>query len=171
MFLMIMSNVPVWVWVLLVALVALGLIQTRTRQMSTARAFLLPLGLTVLSLSGVVSNFGAKLTPLCAWLIATVAALLAAKAFGAWRGASWSAATSRFKVPGSWLPLVLILSIFVVKFYVGVNVAMHPELRTDTQFALIVCLIYGVFSGVFLARGLNFWTLMTSKSPTSVTAG
>ena len=170
MFFMIMSNVPVWVWVLLVALVALGLIQTRTRQMSTARAFLLPLGLMALSLSGVVSNFGAKPMPLAAWLVALVASTLAAKAAGAWQGATWSAATSRFQVPGSWLPLALILSIFVVKFYVGVNVAMHPELRSDTQFSLIVCLVYGVFSGVFFARGLNFWTLMKSKSTTAVTA-
>ena len=170
MFLMIMSNVPVWVWVLLVALVALGLIQTRTRRMSTARAFLLPLGLTLLSLSGVVSNFGAKAMPLGAWLLALAASAVAAKALDVWRGASWSAATSRFDVPGSWLPMALILSIFVVKFYVGVNVAMHPELRTDTQFSLIVCLIYGVFSGVFLARGLNFWMLMKAKSSIAMTA-
>ena len=170
MFFMIMSNVPVWVWVLLAALAALGLIQTRTRQMSTARAFLLPLGLMVLSLSGVVSNFGANALPLGAWLIAMVASTMAAQAVGAWRGATWSAATSRFEVPGSWLPLALILSIFVVKFYVGLNVAMHPELRSDNQFSVAVCLIYGVFSGVFFARGLNFWTLMKSKSTTAVTA-
>ena len=170
MFFMIMSNVPVWVWVLFVALVGLGLIQIRARQMTSARAFLLPLGLTVLSLSGVVSNFGAKLPPVSAWLVALVASALAAKALGVWRGASWSAASSRFQVPGSWLPLVLIVSIFVVKFYVGVNVAMHPELKTNTQFSLIVCLIYGVFSGVFFARGLNFWTLMKAKSTAAVTA-
>jgi hypothetical protein len=162
MFFMIISKTPMWVWVLLAALVALGLTQTRTRQVRLVRATVLPLVMMGLSLFGVLSTFGAKPLPLGAWLIALIGSALAAKALGAWRGATWSAHTSRFEVPGSWLPMAIILSIFVVKFYVGVSVAMQPELKADTQFSLVVCLIYGMFSGLFLARGLNFWTLVKS---------
>ena len=169
MFIMIISKTPVWVWGLLAALVTLGLTQTRTRQMTVVRATVLPLVMMGLSLFGVLSTFGAKPLPLCAWLVALMTTALAAKAFGAWRGATWSAATSRFQVPGSWLPMAIILSIFGVKFYVGVSMAMQPELRADAQFSLIACLIYGVLSGLFLARGLNFWTLLNG-APTMTLA-
>lgn len=170
MFFMIISRTPVWVWVLLAALVALGLTQTRTRQMTLLRATALPLVMMGLSLFGVLSTFGAKALPLGAWLVALVGSALATKALGVWRGASWSTANSRFEVPGSWLPMAIILSIFVVKFYVGVSVGMQPSLKVDSQFSAIVCLIYGVFSGLFLARGLNFWTLMKSSPSMTLAA-
>jgi len=164
MFMIVISRTPTWVWLLLAALVILGLTQTRTRQMTLVRATVLPLVMMGLSLFGALSTFGFKPLPLGVWLIALAASALAAKAFGVWRGASWSAGTARFEVPGSWLPMLIILSIFVVKFYVGVNVAMQPELKSNTQFSLLVCLIYGVFSGLFLARALNFWALL-KRSP------
>jgi hypothetical protein len=171
MFIAIISKTPSWVWLLLAVLVALGWTQTRTRQMSLVRATVLPIGLMGLSLFGVLSTFGVRVLPLGAWLVALVVSAWAARALGAWRGVRWSAATSRFEVPGSWLPMLIILSIFVVKFYVGVNVAMQPALKVDSQFSLIVCLIYGVFSGLFLARALNFWMLLKSapKNVPSVT--
>ena len=170
MFFMIISRTPAWVWVLLAALVALGLTQTHTRQMTLLRATALPVVMMGLSLFGVLSTFGAKALPLGAWLITLVVSALAAKALKVWRGASWSTTTSRFQVPGSWLPMAIILSIFVVKFYVGVSVGMQPNLKADTQFSTIVCLIYGVFSGLFLARGLNFWTLMKSSPSLTLAA-
>jgi hypothetical protein len=170
MFIAIISRTPSWVWLLLAVLVALGWTQTRTRQMTVVRATVLPIVMMGLSLFGVLSTFGAKALPLGAWLVALVVSAWAAKALGAWRGVTWSAATSRFEVPGSWLPMLIILSLFVVKFYVGVNVAMKPELKVDPQFSLIVCLIYGVFSGLFLARGLNFWTLRKGASELLLTA-
>ncbi len=157
---MIISRTPIWVWVLLAGLVALGWTQTRTRQITVVRATVLPIVMMALSLFGVLSTFGANALPLSTWFAALVVSAFGAKALGAWRGVSWSAATSRFEVPGSWLPMAIILSIFLVKFYVGVNVAMQPALKVDAQFSIIVCLIYGVFSGLFLARGLNFWALL-----------
>jgi hypothetical protein len=171
MFIAIISRTPSWVWLLLVVLVVLGWTQTRTRQMTVVRATVLPIVMMGLSLFGVLSTFGANALPLGAWLVALVVSAWAAKALGAWRGVTWSAATSRFEVPGSWLPMLIILSLFVVKFYVGVNVAMQPALKVDPQFSLIVCLIYGVFSGLFLARGLNFWTLMKSTPSLKLAAG
>jgi hypothetical protein len=167
MFIAIISRTPPWVWLLLAVLVALGWTQTRTRQLTVVRATVLPIVMMGLSLFGVLSTFGANALPLSAWFAALVVSAISAKALGAWRGVTWSAPTSRFQVPGSWLPMLIILSIFVVKFYVGVSVAMQPALKVDPQFSLTFCLIYGVFSGLFLARGLNFLTLL--KAAPSIT--
>ena len=170
MFIAIITRTPTWVWLLLAGLVTLGLTQTRTRQMSLVRATVLPIVMMGLSLFGVLSTFGANALSLSAWFAALVTSALAAMALGAWRGVTWSATTARYEVPGSWLPMLIILSIFAVKFYVGVNVAMKPALKLDTQFSLTVCGIYGMFSGLFLARALNFWTLLKRTPPMTLAA-
>ncbi|MEI8325617.1 MAG: DUF6622 family protein, partial [Betaproteobacteria bacterium] len=55
----ILSNTPRWVWVLLLALLGLGLSQAVTRSASLKRITILPLVLVGLSLSGTLSAFGA----------------------------------------------------------------------------------------------------------------
>jgi hypothetical protein len=60
-------------------------------------------------------------------------------------------------VPGSWLPMLLIVALFSVKFGVGVLLAMSPGLALEAGFAAEVGLAYGAFSGMFLGRGLAMW--------------
>ncbi len=154
----ILQHTPVWVWALLSALVALGLVQTQTRQMTLGRAALLPVIMVTLSVAGVASRFGVHALPLLAWAGGAAAAIATAHSLRVWRGIGWSASTSRFQVPGSWLPLALILVLFVVKYTVAVNLVMNPELQNDPVFPSAASLAYGFFSGLFLARALTLWS-------------
>jgi len=54
----ILSNTPTWVFGLFPGLLALGLLQTRTRRVGRVPAFTLPVGMTALSLAGIQSSFG-----------------------------------------------------------------------------------------------------------------
>ena len=58
MILDILEHTPVWVWIVFAALILLGLQQSRTRDVSIARATILPVVMIVLSLSGVVFPAG-----------------------------------------------------------------------------------------------------------------
>ncbi len=71
----------------------------------------------------------------------------------------YDAATRRFILPGSPLPLLLILGIFLTKYAVGVTLAMRPALGGETDFALSVAGLYGIFSGILLGRALRLWRL------------
>ncbi len=164
MFIGILQHTPVWVWLLLAALVALGLTQIRARQMTLRRATLLPLIMLALSLFGVLSTFGGHALPLLAWATGAAVSASTARALGAWRGATWSAHAARFDVPGSWLPMALILILFSIKFGVGVNLALHPGLKDVATFSAAASLAYGFFSGLFLARAIAFWSLMRGPS-------
>lgn len=161
--LVVIQHTPLWVWGLLVLLVALGLRQSRPHQLSLARATLLPAALLALSLSGVVSAFGTG-TALRVWALA----LLATTAWGlhasAAAGARWSPVERRFHRPGSWLPLALMLGIFCTKFGVAVTLARHPELQSSGGFALAAGGAYGLFSGLFAARGLALWRLSGGRA-------
>ena len=57
MILSILEHTPLWVWVTFCAVITLGMLQIRTRDVSTARATVLPVVMVALSLSGVLSGF------------------------------------------------------------------------------------------------------------------
>jgi hypothetical protein len=161
MFIAIVQHTPVWVWGLLAGLVALGLSQTRDREMSLARVTVMPLVLLGLSLSGVSNAFGHFPVAFGGWAAGVGAALVFGRQFIAVRGAAWSSQRGLLQVPGSWLPLLLIVGLFAVKYGVGVSLAMHPEHATEAGFAFGVSLAYGAFSGLFLARTLALRRLAT----------
>jgi hypothetical protein len=160
-FITIVQHTPAWVWGLLALLVALGLWQTRALEMSLTRVTVLPLALTAWSLAGVLSAFGHMPVALVAWTVGVAAALGLARKAVSVRGASWSARRGRLHVPGSWLPLALIVSLFVLKYGAGVSLSMTPALASDPSFASLCSLAYGTFSGLFLARALSLRSLAT----------
>ena len=164
MFIAIVQHTPVWVWGLLTALIGLGLWQTRDREMSLMRVTVLPLVLIALSASGVLSAFGHFPVAMGGWAAGVGAALAFGRQFIAVRGARWSAQTGLLHVPGSWLPLALIVGLFCVKYFAGVSLAMHPQLAVDTTFAGLCSLAYGSFSGLFLARALSLRSLATKST-------
>jgi len=155
----IIQHAPTWVWALLAGLIALGLSQTFARSMTLTRATIVPVVMVCLSFYGVSSVFGPQPLALLAWAKGLAAAASLTLATRLWRGIAWSSSDQRLLVPGSWIPLVLILGLFLIKFAVGASLAMHPALRTDPIFAAVIGLAYGAFSGMFLGRGIAMWKL------------
>lgn len=155
MFIAILRHTPAWVWGLLAALIAIGLTQTRDREQGLARVTIVPLLMIALSLSGVFSAFGHVPVALGGWATGVGAALAFGRRFVTVRGAAWSPLAGTLSVPGSWLPLLLMVGLFGIKYVVGVSLALHPALAADAAFAGPAGLAYGTFSGLFLARGLS----------------
>ena len=58
MLMMILTHTPVYVWALLAGLVALGLMQSRTRQVSKVQALALPVTMLALGLWSLVARAG-----------------------------------------------------------------------------------------------------------------
>lgn len=162
----ILINTPLWVWGLLALLLVLGFSQTRTRSVGLARITLLPLGLGAFSLYGTVSAFGASPTVLGSWLAATTLLLLIVTQMPLPAGAHYDSANRRFQRPGSWVPLALIMGIFLTKYAVGVSLVMHPELKANPGFSLAIGTLYGVFSGIFAGRSLRLIRLALRPAAT-----
>ncbi len=152
--LQILKHTPVWVWLLLGTLVYYGYVQSRTRRVSKARLLLLPAALAGLSLYGVWSAFGASVVAFCALLLGIALAVLANRILKQPGGVTYSESAGTFTIPGSWLPLALIMIIFFVRYAVAVTLVVKPWLRSLGAFAGIVGLVYGLLGGIFLARTL-----------------
>lgn len=159
------AHTPSWVWGVLAALVALGASQLRGRRAGLRRVLIVPVGMGVFSVAGVVSAFGASgptsAQAVGAWVLATTAITALALWFQptAPEGAQYIPSSRSFHIPGSAMPLALILGIFLTKYFVGVELALQPALARDSGFALQISTLYGMFSGLFAVRALRLWRL------------
>jgi hypothetical protein len=157
MFISILQHVPVWVFGLLVVLIVAGSLQIAPRQVTLRRGTVMPLVLTIVSLVGVVTTFGRQPLALLAWAAAVTVALALMQRRITRSKLQFDPATSRFHVPGSWVPLGLMLSLFAVKFIVGATLAQHAELAQSLTLAVGASALYGLVSGLFLSRAAQLW--------------
>ncbi|HXD39002.1 MAG TPA: DUF6622 family protein [Ramlibacter sp.] len=158
----VLKNTPLWVGGLFAALIALGLSQVRSRTAGLARVTVVPAVMTTLSLLGTVSTFGGSPligSVLLAWLAAAAASLAIIATMAAPAGTLYDAATRKFHQPGSWVPMLLILGIFLTKYIGGVDLAMQPGLARDAQYTLTTAVLYGLFSGIFIGRAARLWRI------------
>ena len=155
----ILSHTPVWVWGLLAALLALGAAQTRQRHVAPGRLLLLPLALLVLGLSSTAPAFIALPLSAALWLLALGAGVAAASRRPAPAGTQWLPAEQRLRLPGSWVPMLLIMTIFSLRYAANVGMAFNPTWRSAPALLLPLALMYGGLSGLFLGRALALFRL------------
>ena len=156
----ILRHTPSWVFILFALLICIGIAQSFTRRRTLYGAVLLPVAMIMLSGYGVISVFSFRAEIAAAWICGIAAALTLCETLCIWKNISWSASDKRLIVPGSWLPMALIIGIFTAKFYVGAALAMDRGLALDIVFAASVSCAYGFLSGIFFARGLIVWRIV-----------
>jgi Family of unknown function (DUF6622) len=146
------QHTPGWVWVLLLALIFLGFLQTRTRAVPKARLLLLPAAMLVLSLHSLFATFGPLRLGLLTWLAGGMLALMLYRVLGPPAGAGYAPDTRRYTVRGSWVPLMLMLAIFFARYAVAAATAIDASLRQTSAVVAAAGLVYGFLSFTFLAR-------------------
>lgn len=166
----IVQRTPAWVWGLLAALLALGASQMRQRTVGLRRVFAPPLGMAAFSVVSLETAFGSAAPApglAGAWLLAC--ASLAG--LGLWLrplpapSVRYHAAARHFTLPGSVVPLLLIVAVFLIRYAVNVELALQPTLARDTVFALQVATLYGGLSGLFALRAFRLWRLAHHPIP------
>lgn len=173
MLIQILIHTPLWVWALLTALLALGLWQRRQRHVRRSQLLALPLALLVLGLWSMAPGFVAQPLVAGAWLLALLVAARLGRRLPTPAAARWLAAEQRLQLPGSWVPLVIILCIFSLRYATGVSLALDPEWRSMLSAQLPLALAFGTLSGIFLGRalGLRALTLSPAVAGSAVATG
>jgi hypothetical protein len=150
----ILKRTPPWVFVLFFVLLAAGYCQSKDRVVSRNNVTILPAAMILLSLYGVLSAFGSTCLAMLFWLAGVAITVFLGVKSAQPRGVQFTAATRSFSVPGSWVPLALMMTIFFIKYAVGVILARKLPIAGEPDFVGSVSLVYGGISGVFLARAL-----------------
>ena len=150
----ILKRTPSWVFVLFFVLLAFGYYQSKDRVVNRNKVTILPAVMVVLSFYGVLSVFGSTPFALSSWLAGVAITVYLGLKFANSSGVSFATETRSFSVPGSWLPLALMMAIFFTKYAVGVILARKFPIAGELAFIGSISLIYGLLSGVFLARAV-----------------
>ena len=163
------SKTPHWVWGLLAGLLTLGASQLLARRVARSRVAVTPLAMTLFSFFGMLSGFKGSAhlgIAITLWTAACVCcmALMLWHTTRAPTGTRYDARTGMFNLPGSAVPLTLIIGIFLTKYVAGIELAIQADLVHDTQFVWSLASLYGMFSGAFLARGWRLWRLAHTES-------
>lgn len=149
MLLQILTHTPIYVWAILALLVYRGIAASRDREMPISKLFIIPAIMLALSLQDLSARFGLGALTMAAWTVAAVA--------GA--ALTWTLATARttrgatagsVMVRGSWIPLIMMMSVFVTKYTVAVLLAINAQARQETMVIVLVSSLFGVLNGVFL---------------------
>jgi hypothetical protein len=160
MLLQIVLHTPGWVWGLLAALLALGVAQSRARAVHPLQLLALPLVLLGLGLSSLLPAFVSMPMLAVVWLAALGLGLRAGLGLPVAATTRWDSARRRLQLAGSWLPLVLILIIFSLRYAAAVSLALHPAWRQEMAVQVPLCLAFGALSGLFLGRALGLRRLV-----------
>src|SRR3954447_19446301 len=138
MLVQILSNTPIWVFGLFVMLLVFGLMQTRSRTVAKLPTLLLPAGMIGLSLLGINSSFGLRLVPVMSWAIALSTAALLGYALFRDKRVEYDAETEKFRVPGSWVPLGVIMAIFFAKYAYAVMQGFNADVISAPLFIVFL---------------------------------
>jgi hypothetical protein len=163
----VLRGTPGWVWALLAGLVALGVTQLRDRTASLVRVSVMPVAMTAFAVWGLSGAFGSSPMfgyAMLAWMLVAALVFAAIGVTSAPRGTTYDPAGRTFFLPGSWVPLALILAIFLTRYVVNVDIAMQPSLKGDGEYTIFVAGLYGLSTGIFVGRAARLWRLAAERS-------
>ncbi len=149
----IVTHTPLWVWGGLALLVVLGLKQTRTRDVGALRMWLVPAIMGSYSFLGTWNAFGGSgaLLPAAAWIAGAAIGFASNRTLDLPRQVSANA-DGTFRIGGSYAPLVLFVSIFLLRYVVGVMLAVAPVFAQQPLVAMIASVAGGLPTGLLIAR-------------------
>ncbi len=155
----ILRHTPVWVWGLFAALLLLGASQLRPRAVPALRLLLLPLVLLALGLWSSGAGFVADPRTFVLWLAALLASAALGRRLPVPAGTRWDATARRLALPGSALPLLLVVLIFGLRYGITVAMILDPAWRESAAVQFAVPALYAAISGLLFGRALGLWAL------------
>ena len=160
----VLTHTPLWVWAGLAVLVFMGLKQTQTRDVAALRLWLVPIVMGSYSFYGTWSGFGGagQLLAAAAWVAGAAIGFASNRTLDLPRQVSANADGS-FRIGGSFAPLVLFVSIFMLRYAVGVMLAVAPALAHEPLVALIASVAGGLPTGLLIARSRK---VLSTRRPT-----
>lgn len=144
----IVVHTPRWVWPLLVLVLWLGWSASRPRTVHPLRLAALPLVGLGVTMAGAMQSVALPVT-LAGWLIGLLISLPIGRLVGRRRTVSWLP-DGRIGIDGSWFMLGFAVSIFAVRYVLGVIFGIWPALATQPAWIAGAGAVGGSIAGIGL---------------------
>lgn len=144
----IVVHTPLWVWPLLILVLWLGWSSSRPRTVHPLRLAALPLVGLGMTIAGAVQS-AAPLVTLAGWLVGLLITLPIGRLIGRRRSVTWQP-EGRIRIDGGWFMLGFAVSIFAVRYALGVTFGMWPALATQPDWIAGAGALGGAVAGIGL---------------------
>ena len=144
----IVARTPLWVWPLLVLVLWLGWSASRPRIVHPLRLAALPLVGLGMTVAGAVQSTAPPLT-LAGWLVGLLFSLPIGRLVGRQRSVAWQP-DGRIRIDGGWFMLGFAVSIFAVRYALGVTFGIWPTLATQSAWVAGAGAVGGAVAGIGL---------------------
>jgi hypothetical protein len=149
-----LSSLPLFIWPLFVLLLMGGLKARKTGFVPLKMLLIIPAAFLTWSLISFFGKYGGDLASAALWFLCLGCGFLIGFAHIRRIKPKVDREKQRLELPGSWIPLVLSMSIFFAKSSIGAIKATAPHLEGS-----ILCLLLELFAaiilGVFAGRGIG----------------
>lgn len=152
--LQIITKIPLFVWPLFTILFISGLRASKTSSLSIAVFLLIPSIFFGCSFFSFFQKYGSDSLAILFWLICLVVGFSIGFFHMKRLRLRFDNQKKKVEMPGSWIPLILSMSIFISKFSIGMMSSMIPYLNGSLLF-LGLELFATIILGVFVGRGIN----------------
>ena len=143
----IVVHTPLWVWPLMAFVLWLGWRGLQPRSLPVGRLAILPLVGLATSLAGIAQSLQPGLA-LAGWAAALVAALPLGWFIGSRLAVRLRPEDGRLEVAGGWFVLGFAISIFVVRYTLGVLSGVMPYLRAEPSWIVLSGAVGGIVTGI-----------------------
>ena len=137
----ILSGTPWWVYIVFCYVLYVGFKASKPRTVHLYQIFILPSVFGIWSLMNFIRIWNGSLIQLAWWIGMLTLGLILGYPLHKGQDITIDKKTKLVKLPGTWATLILVLSIFVVKYYFGYSCA--------TAASTHLCHIYALQSSVF----------------------
>jgi hypothetical protein len=152
----ILRQTPLWAWAILIALLAVGLSQCRDRVVKPFTVMMAPLIFLVI---GALASARAG-TTFAVWAVMLViVATMTARRFPIPAGSRCDSNTGKLNLPGSVIPLLSMMTIFLINYVINVIFVMFPEVarRDDVRYG--VAIVLACITGAYMGRAIRLLRL------------
>lgn len=150
----IIDNIPVFVWPLFCILLVGGLKARKTSMVPLALLLGLPTLFFSWSTYTFFGNFGNELTPVLLWSLCLISGFSVGFTHMQRLNLLFDKQKRSVQLPGSWIPLILSMSIFSSKLSTGILSSTFPHLQ-GSVLLLSLELFATIILGVFAGRGIG----------------
>jgi hypothetical protein len=152
----ILRQTPAWAWAILAALLAVGLSQCRDRVVKPFTVMIAPLVFLVIGALASARS-GSTFAVWVATLALTTA--VAARNFPIPSGSRFDPNTHRLHLPGSVIPLLSMMTIFLINYVINVLFVMFPEMARRDGVRWGVAIVLAAITGAYLGRAIRLLRL------------
>lgn len=166
----ILDSAPWGVWPLLALLLFLGILGLRTRPVPVLGLLPFPLAFFGLSVFNLLPLDALAPLRIAVWVAALLAGVVPGWLTVRVREVAVDRARGRIVLPGSVVPLALMIGSFIGSYYFGYMFVRHPELKSDVSMLVQASAFRGLISGYFLGQMLRYFRLYFRAPPSATPA-